>query len=107
VRGLPLGGAGSVEVGYGLWRNMPAALGMEAVLLGAGFLLYRSAGPRPLGTGLLLTALAVFQAGGQLWGPPPPGPDALAAASLAMHLAVVGLLAWLDRPAKTGRIAPP
>ena len=90
--GLPLAGAGSPEVGLGLWRNLPVAHSVEAAVVVAGLLLFApgAALPRRQKTRLTLLSILVltFTVAGQTWAPPPPSAAAMAGSSLVTILVV-------------------
>ena len=98
---LPLVGPGSTQVGLGLWRNMPAALGIEAAIVVAGLRLCIPGSGLPRGRALSLAALCVlllvFTAAGMTVAPPPPSAPAMAGSSLLTLLVICGLSLWLGR----------
>jgi hypothetical protein len=98
---MPLAGPGSAMVGLGLWRTLPAALGVEALVLLAGLRLFVAGAPlsRVRRAGLValsLGALALTVAGMTV-APPPPSARAMAATSLVTLAAVCGVAGWLGR----------
>jgi hypothetical protein len=108
---LPVAGADSAKVGLWLWRDMPAALCIEALLVIAGILLYlrgaRLTRARSSAIALLSLLILGFTVTGMTIAPAPPSTPAMAASSLAT-LAVVGALYfWLGRAAaRTARAHP-
>lgn len=101
VAELPLAGPGSARVGLGLWRHMPAALGVEAAIVVAGLRLCIPGSGLPRGRAIALTALCLlllgFTIAGMTVAPPPPSALAMAASSLLTLVVVCGLGLWLGR----------
>lgn len=102
---LPLAGDSSVKLGLGLWRNMPVALAVEAVITAAGLYLFVAGSGLPRArkvalTGLTLLILA-FTVAGMTVAPPPPSVRAMALSSLATIAVTCALFAWLGRRAGT------
>lgn len=91
----------STQVGLGLWEDMPVAMGIEGFITLLGLLIYfRSASnliTRRLGLVLFVMLVGIFTMGGQMYGPAPPGPLAIALSSLVMIVLVVGVIWALDR----------
>jgi hypothetical protein len=91
---------GGPRVGLGLWNSVPASVAVEAALFAVGaFLYYRTTRWKDaIGRfGLYaFVGLLVLIAVGSLLGPPPPSPQAIGAAGLALWL-FVPLAAWVDR----------
>lgn len=91
---------GSPKLGWGLWNSVPGTLAVELVLFGAGIWVYlRATRPRDrIGTwgftGFMALLLAIYL--GNAFGPPPPGPQAIAWAMLA-SLPLFLIPAWVDR----------
>ncbi len=91
---------GGPMVGFGLWNNLPLALGLEVALVIAGLAVYLTA-TRPKGmigriwpfvlVGVLLALQAVH-----LMGEPPASGKELAITSLAVFLVLAGLAAVAD-----------
>ena len=101
VAELPLAGPGSARVGLGLWRHMPAALGVEAAIVVAGLCLFIPGSGLPRGRAIVLTALCLLLLGltiaGMTIAPPPPSALAMAASSLLTLVVVCALCLWLGR----------
>jgi hypothetical protein len=97
VPGLPLAGAGSPEVGLGLWQNLPVAHSVEAAVVVAGLCLFVPGAAMPRRQKMRLTLLSIlvlaFTVAGQTWAPPPPSAAAMAGSSLVTIL-VVCVLAY-------------
>jgi membrane-bound metal-dependent hydrolase YbcI (DUF457 family) len=91
---------GGTKVGLGLWDSIAGTLAVETALFAAGVLLYVKT-TRPLdrvgryGFAGFLALLVVLYLGNSL-GPPPPGAEAVAWASLALWLLPVWC-GWFDR----------
>ena len=101
---LPVFGNDSTKLGLGLWRNLPATIILETVLLAAGvYILLRKPSrqhpPRP-GRILLFAGVLYVLYLASLFGPPPPSVPALAATILVGSLFIFGLAVWADRPLK-------
>ena len=98
---LPLASDQSTKLGLGLWRSLPATLGVEAVVFAAGFLLYlrwrRSKGRARPGRIAFLAGLLVVLYLANLFGPPPPSMKAVAVIDILGTLILAGLAAWADR----------
>lgn len=97
---LPLWPGGTLRLGLGLWNTPLVALAVELALFAGGVTVYlfatqpeRRAGT--WGTWFLIALLAVIQVG-NTFGPPPPGPMAMAWTAMAMWLLVL-LGWWTDR----------
>lgn len=91
---------GGPKLGLSLWSSLPATLAVELTLFAAGLALYLSV-TRPLDrtgrwglAGLVALLLAIY--GAALFGPPPPGPRAVALAGLAGWLLPAAGV-WIDR----------
>jgi hypothetical protein len=98
---LPLAGAASRAVGFGLWNNMPVALVLEAAIAGVGLYLFlsgtRIGRPRSIAL-VVLTVLAVaFTALGMTIAPAPPSAAAMAASSLGTLIVVCALVYGFGR----------
>ena len=88
-------------VGFGLWDYPAWSAVTEAVLLFAGFWIYRWKARRP---NYLLLVLALFLFVVLLintWGPPPQNIGAMASTGLAFYVFVAAVAWWLDRPSST------
>jgi len=97
---LPLYPGSAVRLGLGLWESVPAALAVEIALFVAGVALYARA-TRPADRwgalanwGLVAFLAAIYLA--NLFGPPPPGPAAVAWSALSLWL-LVAWGYWIDR----------
>ena len=98
---LPLVGDDSRKVGLGLWRSLPATLGVELVLFAAGFLLYarwRLAGGRAhKGRIAFVAALLVALYLASLFGPAPSSMSTVAVMDILGTLVLAFLAGWSDR----------
>jgi membrane-bound metal-dependent hydrolase YbcI (DUF457 family) len=98
---MPLAGAGSAKVGLALWNDIPLALGVEALIVVAGAVLFvAGAGlSRARATGLiaLCVLILVVTVAGMTVAPPPPSALAMAESSLAVIAVVSALASWLGR----------
>ena len=97
---LPLYPGGGARYGLGLWNSLPASLAMELALLAAGVGLYlRATRARDrVGTYAFwaLIAFLLLAYAGAVFGSPPPSPQAVAGAALAVFL-LVAWGWWVDR----------
>jgi len=80
VKGLP--GAGTWELGLGLWRHLPVEMGLEAVMTLAGLVLYWRAARenrrwRRIGMVVYIVLLGAMAIGGQATSAEPAGQTAL------------------------------
>jgi hypothetical protein len=99
---LPIVGGGSSMVGLGLWRNIPLALAVEALVLLAGLILFLpgaalSRARKVWFAALCLVALA-FTVVGMTVAPPPPSASAMASSSLVTIAVICALFCWLAKP---------
>lgn len=98
---LPLMGDDSRKLGFGLWRSLPATIGVELLVFGVGFLLYlrmRMAGGRArIGRIAFLAGLLVALYAASLLGPPPSSMTAVAIMAIGGTIALAALGAWADR----------
>ena len=99
---LPLAGAGSMKLGLGLWRHMPAALALESLLVVAGLWLYLQGSGWVRWRAIVLVALCavllLFTIAGMTVAPPPPSVTAMAASSLVTLVVSCGLVLWVANP---------
>jgi hypothetical protein len=104
---LPIVPGGDMMVGLGLWNSAPATLAVECALMAGGLWLYRSAvrgrGLRRLPIAAYVATLAVIYFA-NLFGPPPPGVEAIAIAGHAQWLLVL-MAWWADRPRAAPAVA--
>jgi hypothetical protein len=107
---MPVAGAGSMKVGLWLWRDLPVALGVEALFVGAGLYLYlggaRLSRARKISLAVLTLLLLAFTVAGMTVAPPPPSAMAMAATSCAVIGVVCALFAWLGGPAAAAAREP-
>ena len=100
---LPVAGAASMKIGLWLWRNIPLALGVEALLVVAGLYLYldgaRVSRPRKVALAVLTLLTLAFTVAGMTVAPPPPSDTAMAATSCITIILVCAVFLWLGRPA--------
>jgi len=108
---MPLVGSGPIKLGLGLWQDMPLALGVEGLVLVAGFCLFvsgrRLSKARTVGLGavsILLLALTVI---GMTVAPAPPSVDAMALSSLVTVVLTSVLVGWFARPARGESLGSP
>jgi membrane-bound metal-dependent hydrolase YbcI (DUF457 family) len=101
---LPLLPNGGVKVGFGVWSSLPATLCVEALVFGAGLIVYvRRTEPvdrvgRFALSGLVLLLVVIYLA--SVFGPPPPSTAAIPWAGQAQWL-IVALGYWVDRHRRT------
>lgn len=97
---LPVAPGSATLVGLGLWNSLPATLVTEVGLLALGVWLYArtTRAVDRVGRWSLwsLVALILVIEGANVFGPPPPGVDAVAWAGLAQWLLVLWGY-WIDR----------
>ena len=100
---LPVAGAESMKIGLWLWRNIPLALGVEALFTAAGLYLYLAGAQlsrgRKIALALLTLFILAFTIAGMTVAPPPPSVTAMAATSCITIVVVCALYAWLARAA--------
>jgi len=98
---LPLAGASSGMVGFGLWQSMPVALAAEVAIVVAGLWLFVSgsglARSRVVALAVLILLVLVFTVLGMTVAPAPPSATAMATSSLATLVVVCALCLWLGR----------
>lgn len=96
---MPVAGSGSGMLGLGLWRQMPVALAVEAIIALTGLCVWVSGAgvsrARKLGLSALVLLVVAFTVVGMTVAPPPPSATAMAAASLATIVLVSLLAGWL------------
>ncbi len=101
---MPLAGASSPRLGFGLWQSMPVALVAEAAVVVAGICLFVRGSDwsrgRSLALALLALSLLAFTVAGMTIAPPPPSVAAMAGSSLASLVAVCALACWLGRSSR-------
>jgi hypothetical protein len=99
---LPLAGAASTKVGLGLWKQLPIALALEALIVVAGLWMFLSGAALSRGRKVALAALCMsvlaFTIVGMTLAPPPPSSTALAGSSLFTLLVLCALIGWLGAP---------
>jgi membrane-bound metal-dependent hydrolase YbcI (DUF457 family) len=97
---LPMYPASGVRAGLGLWNSVRATVAVEGLIFLAGAWLYlrhtraRDRAGRYSPPAFL--AVLVLLCAGNVFGPPPPGPRAIAAANLG-GLPLLAWAAWFDR----------
>jgi hypothetical protein len=105
---LPLLGDDSRKVGLGLWRSLPATLGVELLVFLAGFLLYLRwrirSGRARVGRIVFLAGLLAALYAASILGPPPPNMKMVAGAAIIGTLVLASLAAWADR--STPKVKP-
>ena len=99
---LPLWPGDAPRLGLGLWHSIPATFLVEGALFAAGIWIYLdAAAPRSRSAARafwsLMAACAILWIAQPL-SPPPPGPAAVAAGTLALWI-LPGWAAWADRDA--------
>lgn len=98
---LPVAGAGSAMVGLGLWRRMPLALAVEALVLITGLALFlpgaQLSRSRKAWLLVLCVVVLVFTVLGMTVAPAPFSANASASSSLVTISVVCALICWLAR----------
>ncbi len=101
VRDLPLAGAGSAKLGFGLWNSRPTAIAVEAGLFaGSALFLWRSEAPsvaarrRFARLGAAMTVGCVVS----YFVPTPPSAAAMAVSGLALYVGLVWVAWSAERP---------
>jgi len=106
VPDLTIAGGDTSHLGLGLWRSVPATLAAELLAIALGLAVYVAFRSRrhPVRPGRLagLVAVLVGIYLANVFGPPPPGVTAIAAADIVGLLALALLAGWADRRAETG-----
>ena len=96
---LPLAGAESTKVGFGLWQDMPVALTLEATIVVLGLWLFVPGATlsrtRKLGLIALCVLILGFTVAGMTVAPPPPSVAAMAGSALATIIVVCAIAFWL------------
>jgi len=104
VPAMPLIGSGPTKLGLGLWQDMPLALGIEGLVLVAGFCLFvsgrRLSKARTVGLGVLSILLFAVTVIGMTVAPAPPSVDVMALSSLVTVVVVSVLVGWFARSAR-------
>lgn len=100
---LPLLGDDSRKLGLGVWRSLPATIGLELLVFGLGFLLYlrmrMAAGRARIGRIVFLAGVLVARYAASLLSPPPGSMRIIAIMAILGTLFLAGLAAWADRSA--------
>lgn len=96
---LPITIVGATKVGLGLWNSVPATVAVESATFTAGVWIYmRTTRPRDrsgrINAWAYVTTLGLIYAG-NLAGPPPPNPHALAVVGIGLWLFPLWA-AWID-----------
>jgi len=98
---LPIAGHDSAKLGFGLWRQLPLAWCVEALLLAIGLGVYLKATRLSRGRRATLIVIVVFTLvmtiAGQASTTPPPKSTIMAAFSLITIALLVAIGSWLDR----------
>ena len=98
---LPVAGASSTKLGFGLWQIMPVALAVEALIAAAGLYLFvAGAGlsrAKKLWLSVLCLIILAFTVIGMTVAPPPPSIAAMAATSLVTIAVVCAIACWLGK----------
>jgi len=101
---LPLAGGAWPKVGLGLWRDMPAALAVEALITILGLCLFLSGSrlsrARKFCLAALVLSVLLFTIFGMTFAPPPPSVTAMAISSVAAIGVVSALVVWLGKGAR-------
>jgi hypothetical protein len=100
---LPIAGESSAKVGLGLWRSIPAALAVEALITLAGLWLFVAGGhlsrARKVSLAALVLLTLAFTMAGMTVTPAPPSVAAMASSSLGTIVIVCALAGWLGKRA--------
>ena len=98
---LPLAGAASPTIGFGLWNAMPIALAIAAAIVVGGLCLFMRGSSlsrtRSVALAVMSLLLLAFTIVGMTIAPPPPSAIAMAASSLVTLVLVCALACWLGR----------
>ena len=96
---MPLAGAGSRKLGFGLWQSMPSALAVEAAIVVVGLLALLPvsglARVKALALTLFTGLILLLTIAGMTLAPPPPSAAAMAGSSLVTVGATCLLMGWL------------
>jgi uncharacterized membrane protein YeiB len=106
---LPLSGSDSARLGLGLWNSRAATLAAEALVFGAGLVIYLARGsnrhpvrvPRVLILVLVLVGIYIASS----FGPLPPNMTVVAVSDIVFMVAVAALAGWADRRASSEELA--
>lgn len=97
---LPLTSNYSTKVGLGLWRNLPVAWSIEALIVGAGLWTFlrraRISTRRSVILIVVMFLLTVMTIVGQASQSPPPSIQAMAVSSLIAIAVITGFGLWID-----------
>lgn len=98
---LPLMGDDSRKLGFGLWQNLPATIGVELLVFGVGFLLYlrmrMASGRGRIGRIAFLAGLLVALYAASLLAQPPSSMTMVAVMAIGGTIVLAALGAWADR----------
>lgn len=98
---LPLTGAHSGKVGFGLWQHMPIALGFESAITLLGLILFLDGSgiSRNRSRALVLLTFLVLALTliGMTVAPAPPSDKAMAASSWITLVVICGIVWWIGR----------
>lgn len=100
VKGLPLAGPGSYEVGLGLWRRLPLELSIEAGMAAAAIAIYwqtPQSRARRVAMAAYVVAIGALTIVGQATATEVPPRNALIGSWIVMPLALAAVAAWIDR----------
>jgi hypothetical protein len=98
---LPVAGRNSMRLGFGLWRNLPLAWGVEAALVALGVWAYLKKQPldrrRKLALVIVMTLVTAMTIVGQASHSAPPSIGAMAGSSLVLIAMGIWFGWWVDR----------
>ena len=98
---LPLAGNDSTKLGLGLWRILPLAWSIEALIVAAGLWTFlpraRLSTPRKVVLTTAMVLLTIMTIVGQSSKSPPPSIRVMAASSLLTIALITGFGIWIDR----------
>ena len=92
VKGLPLLASDGPVFGLGLWRHLPLALSIEAIMAAVGLWIYRGRGMT-----IYVVLLSVLVFAGQAGATEVPPRSTLIASWLTVPIVIAGIAFWLDR----------